>query len=222
MAHRVAELLDTAASARSKVKRKEAEEAATDLVLRLWERRAKWPQGWPPEGVARVIQRVQRADSFARKREQPSGSPWLDTYWKLEELSAHERELWLDAALLDLDASQEKQALEKYANDLKHEERETLEWFLERRHWAETSILKLVGKSKDVKPIEAPIERAKVVAEELRKLGKEREELTTMVLENVRSGTARERSPKRSRAGKKPSSPAKRRIQGKRARARPT
>jgi hypothetical protein len=59
MSHRLAELLTAAECAGDANARQSACEAATALILRVWDRRLQWPRGWPPPGAVDVLSDVE-------------------------------------------------------------------------------------------------------------------------------------------------------------------
>src|SRR4051794_14776749 len=57
IAHRLAEHMQRAERARTKREREASREAAALLITRLWETRAGWSTGWPPEAL-QVLERA--------------------------------------------------------------------------------------------------------------------------------------------------------------------
>jgi hypothetical protein len=92
MAHRVAELI--AQGENDQTRRADA----ADLILRLWERRGAWPQGWPPPAMARVLQWL---DPNQRTAEGSPSSPWSIRLGRVEEALRREFTVWMTLALLD-------------------------------------------------------------------------------------------------------------------------
>lgn len=92
MAHRVAELI-------AQGEEDEARQAeATDLILRLWERRGVWPQGWPPPAMARVLRWL---DPDQKTPEASMTSPWSRRLARVDEALRCEFVVWMTLALLD-------------------------------------------------------------------------------------------------------------------------
>ncbi|ANY23601.1 hypothetical protein DLJ61_13140 [Gordonia terrae] len=92
MACRVAELISVAemdAAARGE---------ATDLILRLWERRSSWPHGWPTESIARALHWF---DKPGRSVANVDGalSPWPHKLAEIQTLLKSEFELWMMIAV---------------------------------------------------------------------------------------------------------------------------
>lgn len=92
MAHRVADLI-------SQGEQDEARRAeATDLIMRLWERRGTWPQGWPPPTMDRVLRWL---DPNRRTPEESRSSPWSSRLARIDNALQAELTLWMSLALLD-------------------------------------------------------------------------------------------------------------------------
>jgi hypothetical protein len=119
MAHRLAELMQTAEND------EEAKAEATDLILRLWEHRSDWPEGWPPPKTESVRRALEPVSPFPAERdEDEDGSdPWLRRVPRLTRLQEEEREVWRDLALLDLDLGVELEGIGMVGDDLDEEER---------------------------------------------------------------------------------------------------
>lgn len=125
MAHRVAELIDGANTARGNDARARAATDATELILRLWAHRSNWPEGWPPASAVKVLSTLDR-DPYKRESA-PSGSPWLDSLSRLTDLQASERRIWVGVSLFDFDLNNEVGALEDDSAELTDEERKVFE-----------------------------------------------------------------------------------------------
>jgi hypothetical protein len=183
MAHRIAELINNANKARRNAERETLKEKATNLILRLWERRSSWPQGWPPKTVALVLERLENNKHVFGGYKERTGSPWLDSLWKLDMIQSREHALWLDAALADFDVEQERKTLEKHGLDLKEEEKNTLEQFLDRHERASAAILNMLDDDKDAAA--SPLIRAQAVATYLQDISKERLKLLEEILQDI-------------------------------------
>jgi hypothetical protein len=143
MAHRVAELMDLAEHARTKSAREDAARECESLILRLWERRTSWPNGWPPPTAAAALERLSSAEEgpgefgFYRQRVVDKGErTWLDTLPLIADLHRKELDAWRDAALINLDISEMSEWLEKHREDLSDHDRDALEQLVEGRQWA--------------------------------------------------------------------------------------
>ncbi len=183
MAHRTAELINKANKARRNTEREIFKEKATDLILRLWERRTSWPQGWPPETVALVLERLENDKHVFGGYKESTGSPWLDRLWKLKEIQSREYALWLDAALADFDVEQERKSLENYRLDLREDEKNALERFLDRHEGAKAASLNILGNDEDAAT--SDLIRAQAVATYLREYSEERCKLLEDILQEI-------------------------------------
>jgi hypothetical protein len=134
MAHRVAELMERAERARTKAARGSAETDCEALILRLWERRTSWPEGWPPPSAATALERLASAEEepddfgFSRNRAVDNGErTWLGTLPLIADLNRIEVDIWRDAALVELDDSEINDWLGEQAERLSDDERATFE-----------------------------------------------------------------------------------------------
>jgi hypothetical protein len=111
VAHRLAENMQTAETADNPREREAARDAAALLIAQLWEARAGWPRGWPPDSVRHFVEGVERAagSSYGEPTRLP---PWLSTLTELETLAREERAAWLNAALLEVGSEELRRALD--------------------------------------------------------------------------------------------------------------
>ncbi len=184
MAHRIAELLDVSEKARRKGDRESAARQVEDLVLRVWEARSNWPNGWPPETAARITELL--ADRYPRYRsdeEQESPSPWLDALQGLERVHWREKQILLQAALADLDLGDERRALECYGDALGDNGLGLLKGLTSAQESALAALLNALDE--DEAALAAPTRRGEATAERLRSLAEEREELVNTVLQGL-------------------------------------
>jgi len=126
--------MDLANRARTKAAREAAGAACEDLILRLWERRTDWPQGWPPPAAARVLQRLSlpadEPDGFRFYRPQvvdKGARTWTDTFPVIADLQRTELEIWRDALLREVDTAKLNDWIENYGANMEATEREALE-----------------------------------------------------------------------------------------------
>jgi hypothetical protein len=93
MAHRLAELITIAESD------PDARSQATDLILRLWEHRARWPS-WPPPAMARTLRWLDD-NRTTRRLEHMHDSPWAEQLASVERSLSREFQTWLFLAIAD-------------------------------------------------------------------------------------------------------------------------
>lgn len=105
MAHQLAEYLKSERDAESESERTVAREAASSLIIRLWQARSHWPSGWPPPEASKLKQlledpapRWERVSSAGA-----SGEPWWDAVSDIEELHREEMRIYLYGAIAELD-----------------------------------------------------------------------------------------------------------------------
>lgn len=144
IAHRIAELMQTAEHGRTAAAREAAKRDVDYLILRLWRQRSSWPNGWPPKASAAVLQELEPARFRAHEDREPSGSDWLDTLHELDALHRAERDAWVNFALLDFDFEQEQGLLSTESSEVSNRERETFRSLLYRRQHAEREIATLL------------------------------------------------------------------------------
>ena len=109
MAHRLAELLDVAATGRTRAQREAAAALATDLILRLWQQRRDWPRGWPPGDWSSLLERLQdleKTPAWQRRFSTPSSDPsdWASVLTEFDHLEIAERHIVMSAAMVSMDA----------------------------------------------------------------------------------------------------------------------
>ena len=116
IAQEVARAIAAAERSRTEAARREAITHASDLILKLWEHRSDWPDGWPPEDARR------RAEQFTQSRAtdaEPgkSGSPWLDRLRELEDIWLEEGLLWWRLGLLETGVETSRNLVEALPED---------------------------------------------------------------------------------------------------------
>ena len=128
--------MDLASSAPTEPERAAAAEQCEQLILRVWERRTAWPRGWPPPSAATVLRQLElgEADPYRPFRgSRPiddSERTWTGTFPLIVDLQYDEREVWRDAALLEIDVTELQEWLDLQGDDLEPTERDTLERLL--------------------------------------------------------------------------------------------
>lgn len=183
MAHRLADLMKSAESAAKEAEREKARQAASDLIIALWDHRAGWPNGWPPRATAALSRDKSR---FAR-REEPTGSPWLDSLSELSQLQAREREIWTDLGLLDFDVESERRAARELIGEDATEERAAVELILRAWDSAAKDMRESIGDEST-----SPEARATAAIARLKKLDTERRKLRERILQQAAEQEATE------------------------------
>lgn len=118
--------------ARTKEARAAAANRCSELILRLWEKRSAWPQGWPPPSAASVLEKLADLDTshrwqYERGGEDQDARSWLETFPLIQELQSSEITIWRQAALAEIDVEDARQWLTKHGKQMEEEEREKLE-----------------------------------------------------------------------------------------------
>ncbi|MEU5993882.1 hypothetical protein ABZ806_33335 [Spirillospora sp. NPDC047418] len=129
MSLRIAELMHQTQEATDAATREEAARACADLVLRVWEKRSNWPQGWPPESANHVITALEQRNQWQRARvpEQDQDLSWLTALPAAFDSIEEEQELWRLVALAATDPSDIRAWLEQPGAALGEQERNQLE-----------------------------------------------------------------------------------------------
>ncbi|QUC62922.1 hypothetical protein IOD14_42620 [Streptomyces sp. A2-16] len=129
MALRIAQLMRDVEEADDASVREEAARTCEDLVLRVWEARSNWPQGWPPESARQVVSGLEEPSPWRRARmpEQDDDVSWWTVLPAALDLLSEEQALWRLTALADVDPSDIRAWLEQRGATLGEEERKQLE-----------------------------------------------------------------------------------------------
>jgi hypothetical protein len=127
-AFRVAELIHIAASATDPETRRAATGSCTELVLRIWQERGKWPQGWPPPAAGDLVSALRTRSRWQRAAipSEPAEYTWTNTLPAIIDALDNERALWTLAALAEHDADTLASWLDQDGVVLGTEERELL------------------------------------------------------------------------------------------------
>jgi hypothetical protein len=173
MAHHIAEAITRAEKGRRKDK-----DAAADLILRLWEHRTSWPNGWPPE-QAETFRRGLRDDRYEpRSASADDKNPWLARIGELSELHREEYEVWRRLAFAE--ASFEEELARWSEEDLEQKEKLLLTSLLADQKEAVSNFAERAGEAN------TPRDRIEVAKEELRAVGRKRGALFRKVASEVR------------------------------------
>jgi hypothetical protein len=135
MAHRVAELMQRAEQADTLTERESAKQECSELILRIWERRAFLLYGRPLAEVADFLKKfTSSSPRFDRHRTEPEEKTWNSILPILEALQEREDTVCRDAAIADLSAEvieKEREWLTEHPEDLSPEESDTIQWLVE-------------------------------------------------------------------------------------------
>ena len=132
MAHRVAELMQQAEQAETLAEQQSAKQECSELILRIWERRAFLPYGRPLAEVAEFLRNFTSSPPrFDRRRTESEEKTWDNILPILEALQVREDDVCRDAAIADLSAAaieKQREWLTKHLEDLSPEESQVIEW----------------------------------------------------------------------------------------------
>jgi hypothetical protein len=146
MAHQLAEYLKTEHESENESERATARQAATDLIIRLWQARSHWPGGWPPPEASKLGQLLEDQEPRWQRvsRTGQGNEPWWGAVSELHDLQQQELRICLFGAIAELDTDAIRTALDVAArlrndddDDLAFMERQldlrsaTDQWFAE-------------------------------------------------------------------------------------------
>lgn len=192
VAHRLAEHMQRAERARGKREREDARDAAALLITKLWESRAAWSRGWPPEAQKKLEQAFGRFEPW--RDEQPVSqplAPWLSTLDAIAELQRREFEAWFYGALLELDAAPLRRALELAPQtDFEDSDLLLLRKELDAAERAATWIASLAHEGEDPS---RRADRASILARVMANIAEERDLLVKQALKDTRRNQKRKR-----------------------------
>ena len=116
IAQEVATAIAAVERSRTNATRREAVTHASDLILKLWEHRSHWPNGWPPADARRRAEQLTQPSAMEANPE-TSGSPWLDHLRDLEGIWLEEAVLWWQLGLLETGVETSRKLVEALPAD---------------------------------------------------------------------------------------------------------
>ncbi|MGN9769067.1 hypothetical protein ACTMS2_28320 [Micromonospora sp. SD12] len=127
-AYRIAELIHIAETATHPDAQREAMAACTELVLRIWQERSNWPEGWPPPAAGGILDALRERSRWQRAAvpNEPEKYTWTSTIPAIIDSLDYERTLWMLAALAEQDPDELESWLQQEGATLGAQERETL------------------------------------------------------------------------------------------------
>ena len=127
MAHWIAELMERAETAETAEDRRDAQARCADAIQTLWSRRQHWPYGAPLERVAESLSALAgQPERFEQAKPSPEAG-WAGAMDAVDRLGHEEWEIVRQAAIAEIDLSDELAALEADPESLDEKEREIIE-----------------------------------------------------------------------------------------------
>jgi hypothetical protein len=151
----------------------------TSLILELWEKRASWPVGWPPEDVDQVLESLRQHSywgSAPDSQHQVDPGSWIRALHSAVTSIKREQRLWLTAALGELNTKEIANWL-TVADSLTGEEESTLRGMIELSEKATGSLLDHLGDSRRASRQGRGPTGSRYVIAQIRKLQQERRTL---------------------------------------------
>jgi hypothetical protein len=125
LAHYLAEKMESAASAPEGAEGESARRECVDLILRLWERRQRWPLSAPLKNVADQLEELLRPKPRFLHATSQTTDKFLDLLRSLEDLHHRETQVCLSAWAAGLDLSKTRTYLHDHPEHLDDDERRT-------------------------------------------------------------------------------------------------
>lgn len=134
MAHRIAELMERAEQSETEAKREAAKRECADVIIRLWEHRAKFPFKPPLADIAKFLRNLTSdpPPSHWEKPEPPDGT-WGSILPHLEKLQEREYSICRDAAIAEASLEQEREWLEEHREEMSDDECDIIKYLLKLR-----------------------------------------------------------------------------------------
>ena len=182
MSHRIAEVMERAESTVDAVEREAIRRQCSDLIIRLWERRAHWPYGQPLAGVAELLKSlVSDETSYPRQhrnREVDIDSrSWIGTLPLLRKLQDREEEICFNAAIAEVDLKAERDWLTQHGTELSEEERKITENLISLRERLEQPYFELDKTRVPNFASLEPTKRTQLAQKALKQINEERKKL---------------------------------------------
>lgn len=182
MAHRIAELMEQAEQAPTEAEREAAKRECTDIIIRLWEHRTKFPFKPPLADIAKFLKNLMSdpSPSLWEKPEPPDGT-WSRILPHLEKLQ--DREYWIchQAAIAETSLEKEREWLKEHHQEMSDDECQIIESLLKLRE-------QMDGDDYSLDSIRTPNfaslpaeERTRQILEDLKRIHTERQSLLLSV-----------------------------------------
>lgn len=194
MAHWVAELMEQAEAAETPDARREAQARCAEAIQTLWLRRQHWPYGAPLQRVASALSALTGTPERFELERPEAEAGWGGAMAVVDRLGDEEWEVVRQAAIAELDMSEEKTLLEESPDDLDDEEREVIETVVELQEHQRGSYFRLGTVRVDGFGDLGPEEKARRVQEALADIERRRSEALAQAVATSPLGLPREGS----------------------------
>jgi hypothetical protein len=185
MSHRIAELMERAENTVDAVEREAIRRQCSDLIIRLWERRAHWPYGQPLAGVAELLKRLvsdERSYPGQDRREiDIDPRSWIGVLPLLRKLQDREEEICFNAAIAEVDLKAERDWLTQHGTELSEEERKITEKLISLRERLEQPYFELDKTRVPNFGSLEPTKRTQLAQKALKQINEERKKLLASV-----------------------------------------
>ncbi len=134
MAHRIAELMERAEQAETEAEQEAAKNECTDVIIRLWEHRAKFPFKPPLADIAKFLKNLTSdpSPSHWEKPEPPNGT-WDSILPHLKKLQEREYKICHDVAIAETSLEEVSKWLEEDRQEMSDDECQISEYLLKLR-----------------------------------------------------------------------------------------
>jgi len=129
MAYRLAELMELSKASDAETAERSKGEAA-NLILRLWERRRKWPHGDPLQHVDAILTVLAEAEQEYPQHIEPKRGSLLGIRDQLATISKDESAFLLRAEIARYDYEFHRTYLADHGDDMEDSERKVLSWII--------------------------------------------------------------------------------------------
>jgi hypothetical protein len=186
MSHRIAELMERAESTVDAVEREAIRRQCSDLIIRLWERRAHWPYGQPLAGVAELLKSlVSDETSYPRQHRHREidvdSRSWIGVLPLIRKLQDREEDICRNVAIADVDLEAHREWLTQHGTELSEEEREITERLITLRERLEQPYFELDKTRVPNFASLAPTKRTQLAQKALKQINEERKKLLASI-----------------------------------------
>lgn len=134
MAHRIAELMERAEQAPTEAERETAKRECTNVIIRLWEHRSKFPFKPPLADIAKFLRNLTSDPPPSHwEKPEPHDGTWDSILPHLEKFHDREYRICRDAAVAETSLEEEREWLEEHREEMSSDECDIIEYLLKLR-----------------------------------------------------------------------------------------